>query len=141
MTKQYKLQSMWLVCIGSLRKWLVKLLMKAPAMSGLLTLMVSQIQKRLVANCRRNAEASMKLTNPQDPFAAAVIKVGCVVGHVPRTVIRRVSFFLGKNGSFSFCEVTGALVNCAAGFGLEISCMHQFYGHQAYIERRKNLLL
>ena len=27
-----------------------------------------------------------KLTNPQDPFIVAVIKDGCIVGHVPRAV-------------------------------------------------------
>ena len=52
-----------------------------------------------------------------------------------------VSFFLKKDDSVSFCEVTGAMVNCDAGFVLEISCVYQFYGHLAYIERLKNLLL
>ena len=61
---------------------------------------------------------TMELTNPQDPFTVAVIKYCCVVGH--RTVSRTVSFFLGKDRSISFCEVTGAMVNHAAGFGLEI---------------------
>ena len=81
-----------------------------------------------------------ELTNPQDPFAVAVIKDGCVGGHVPRTVSRTVSFFLGKDGSVGFCEVTGAMVNRAAGFGLEIPCVYRFYGRLAYIERLKNLL-
>ena len=62
----------------------------------------------------------MELTNPQDPFAVAVIKDGCVVGHVPRTVSRTVSFFLGKDGSVGFCEVTGAMVKRTAGFSLEM---------------------
>ena len=78
-----------------------------------------------------------KLTNPQDPFAMAVIKNGCVVGHVPRTV----SFFLGKDGSVGFCEVTGAMVNHATGFVLEIPCVYRLYGCQAYVERLRNLLL
>ena len=70
----------------------------------------------------------------------AVIKDGCVVGHVRRTVSPMVSFFLGKDGSVGLCEVTGAMVNRAAGFGLEIPCVYRFYGHLAYIERLKNLL-
>ena len=45
------------------------------------------------------------LTNPQDPFAVAAIKDGCVVGHVPRTVSQTISFFLGKDRSVSFCEL------------------------------------
>ena len=81
-----------------------------------------------------------ELTNPQDLFAVAVIKDGCIVGHVPRTVSRTVSFFLGKDGSVGFCEVTGAMVNRAAGFGLEIPCVYRFYGRLAHIERLKNLL-
>ena len=82
-----------------------------------------------------------ELTNPQDPLAVAVIKDGCVVRHVPRIVIWTAPFFLGKDGSVSFCEVTGVMVDHAAGFGLGIPCVYQFYGRQAYIERLKNLLL
>ena len=32
------------------------------------------------------------------------------------------------------------MVNCAAGFGLEILRVYRFYGRLAYIERLKNLL-
>ena len=42
-----------------------------------------------------------ELTNSQDPFAVVVIKDGCVVGHVLRTVSRTVSFFLGKDEASS----------------------------------------
>ena len=54
----------------------------------------------------------MELNNPQDPFAVVVIKDDSsgngitVVGHVLRAVSRTVSFFLGKDGSVGFCEVT-----------------------------------
>ena len=73
------------------------------------------------------------LINPQDPFTVAVIKDGCVVGHILRTVCRIVSLFLGKDRSVGFCEVTGAMVNRTAGFGLEIPCVYRFYGRLAYI--------
>ena len=46
-----------------------------------------------------------ELINPQDPFAMAVIKDGCVVGRVPRTVSQTVSISLGKDRSVGFCEV------------------------------------
>ena len=46
-----------------------------------------------------------ELINPQDPFASAVIKYGCVVGQVSRKVSQTVFFFLGKDGSVGFCEV------------------------------------
>ena len=81
-----------------------------------------------------------ELTNPQGPFAVAVIKDSCVVGHVPRTVSQTVSFFLGKDKSVGFCEVTGAMVNRAARFGLEVPCVYLFYGRLANIERLKNFL-
>ena len=70
----------------------------------------------------------------------AVIKDGCVVRHILRTVSQTVSFFLRKDRSVGFCEVTGAMVNRAAGFGLDILCVYQFYERLAYIERLKNLL-
>ena len=57
----------------------------------------------------------MELTYPQDPFAVAVIK-------------------------YSFCKVTGEMLNHTTGFGLERS-VYQFYGHQACIEKLKNILL
>ena len=41
----------------------------------------------------------------------AVIKYGCVVGHVPRTVSQVVAALLGKYGSAYFCEVISAIVN------------------------------
>ena len=91
--------------------------------------------------CRRTLRLTTELTNPQDSFTVVVMKVGCVVGHVPRKVSRTVSFFLGKDGSVGFCEVTGAIVNRTTGFGLEIPCVYWFYGCQAYIERLKDLLL
>ena len=45
-----------------------------------------------------------ELTNPQDPFAVAVIKDDRVVEHVAREFSWTVSFFLGNDGSISFCE-------------------------------------
>ena len=50
-----------------------------------------------------------ELTNPQDPFAMAVIKDGCVVGHVSRTVSQTVSISLGKDRSVGFGEVASSL--------------------------------
>ena len=34
------------------------------------------------------------------------------------------SFFLGKDGSVGFSEITGAMVNHAAGFGLQRNSVH-----------------
>ena len=90
---------------------------------------------------RETPRLTTERTNPQDPFAMAVIKYGCVVGNISRTVSQTVSFFLGKYGSVCFCRVIGAMVNHTTGFGQEIPCIYWFYGHPAYIETLKNLLL
>ena len=72
---------------------------------------------------RETLRLTTELTNPQDPFTVAVIKDGCVVGHVPRTVSRTVSFFRGKDRSVDFCEITGAMGNRATGFSLYHACI------------------
>ena len=61
----------------------------------------------------------------QDSFAVAVIQDGCVVGHVPTTVSRPVSTFLGKDadGSVGFSEVFG--------LSLEIPC-RSLYSKERY---------
>ena len=101
-----------------------------------LRLRISQIQKRLVVNCSQgNTEANYGTYQSQDPFAVAVIKYSCVVGHISRTISQTVSFFLGKYSSICFCKVTGAMLNYATGFYQKFSSVYQFYGHQAYIER------
>ena len=64
----------------------------------------------------------------------------CVVGHVPRNASRVISFFLKKNESVGYCEVTGERVNCGAGLGLKIPCVYTFYGCQPYMDQLKNLL-
>ena len=114
-------------------------------MGGLLTLEditnTKAFGRQLYAEANYGNEANYGTYQSQDPFAVAVIKDGRVVRHVPSRVSRTVSFFLGKDGSVAFCEVTGAMVNRAAGFGLEILCVYLFHGRQAYIERLKNLLL
>ena len=69
---------------------------------------------------RETPRLTTELTNPQDPFAVAVIKYGCVVGHIPRIISQTISFSLGKYGSVGFCKVTGEMLNHATGFGLEI---------------------
>ena len=86
----------------------------------------------------------MELTNFQGPFAVAVITYGRVLGYVPRTISRTVSFFLREDRSIGFRKVTGVMVNCATSQVWpenEISFVYRFYGHQAYIERLKNLFL
>ena len=82
-----------------------------------------------------------ELTNSHNPFVVAVLKDNYKVGHIPRTASQKVSFFFMKDDSVGFCEVIGTMVNRSAGFGLEIPCVHQFYGCLPKKERLKNLLL
>ena len=75
-------------------------------MSGLLTLEdITNIKSVWSATVGETLRLTTELTNPQDPFAVAVIKYGCVVGNVSRKVSQTVFFFLGKDGSVGFCEV------------------------------------
>ena len=79
------------------------------------------------------------MTNSQDPFTVAVIKYRCVVGHNSRTINQTVSFSSESTVVSAF--VTGGMLNHTTGFSLEISSLYQYYGHQAYIKRLKNMLL
>ena len=72
---------------------------------------------------RETLRLTTELTNLQDSFDVALIKYGCVEGHVPKTVNQTVSFSFRKYRIFYFCEVIGAMVNHATGFGLEIPCL------------------
>ena len=84
------------------------------------------MQECLVANCRRNAEANYGTYHFPRPPRHGSDKRRLHMGHGPKSVSRTVSF-LGKDGSISFSKVTGVMVNCTAGFGLEIPCMYWFY--------------
>ena len=128
------------------RKWLVRLSTKAPATSNKWPSYVRgyHLYKSdwLSTVARETPRLTTDLNNRQDPFAVAVIKYGCVMEHIPRTISQTVSLFLlGKYSSVRFCEVTGVILNHATGFDLEIWSVRQFYGHQAYIKRLKNILL
>ena len=85
------------------RKWLVKLSAKAPATSHKWPSYVRGYHQYkshwLSTVVREMPRLIMELNNCQDPFAVAVIKFGCVVGYIPKTISQTVSFFLGKYGS------------------------------------------
>ena len=70
-------------------------------------------------------------TNSHNMYAVAVMQVGCdgtvrVVGHLPRNASRVISFFIKKNGSIGYSEVTGERTNRGSGLGLESSCIYGF---------------
>ena len=83
---------------------------------------------------------AIESTNSHDAHAVAVVKDRTVVGHVPKNISKTVSFFLKKDGSSGFCEVTGSRLNRGVGLGLEIPCLYRLYGRQVYVERLKKLL-
>ena len=45
---------------------------------------------------RETLRLTTELTNPQYPFAVAVIKYGCVVGHAPRTISHTASLIFPR---------------------------------------------
>ena len=72
------------------RKWLVKLSMKAHAKCHKWPSYIRGYHKYRSAwsptVVREIPRLTTELTNPQLPFAVAVIKYGCIVGHFPRTI-------------------------------------------------------
>ena len=78
--------------------------------------------------------------NSHDKFAVAVIKNGRIVGHIPKSMSRAVSFFLNRDGHSGFCEVTARPTNRGVDLGVEVPCTYRFYGRQSYIDRLNQLL-
>ena len=78
--------------------------------------------------------------NPHDKFAVSVICEGDVVGHLPRSIAKNVSYFLSHHGNVGFCETTGEKCNRGGGLGVEIPCQYKFYGQSLFIKRLKELL-
>ena len=75
---------------------------------------------------------AVEATNFHNMYAVAVMqdkrnKTVRVVGQVPRNASRVTSFFLKKNESIGYCEVTGERTNHGAGLGLDIPCVYRFY--------------
>ena len=81
-----------------------------------------------------------KPRNCHDRFAVAVMKGLNIVGHVPRHTCKTIFFFLKKDGSTGYCEVTGRRLNCGAGLGVEVPCLYRVYGRSAYMDRLKEIL-
>ena len=80
-------------------KCLVKLSAKAPATSHKWPSYVRGYHQYksdwLSIVVRETPRLATELNNRQDPFAVAVIKYGCVVGHIPRTISQTAGFSLG----------------------------------------------
>ena len=112
--KQFRLHA-W---IESLDKWLFKLLVKAPATSGLLMLRISQTQKCLVANCRRNGDANYGTYQSPRLLRRDCDKRLLCSGTHSKDSQSDSLLFLGKDGIVGFCEVTGAMVNRTTRYGL-----------------------
>ena len=84
-----------------------------------------------------------KLTIPQDPFTMAVMKDSCiVVGSLTQSEDSPPNCLLFPREWWErqLLWSNWSMVNCAAGFGLEILYVYRFYGRLAYIERLKNIL-
>ena len=120
------------------RKWLVELLVKAPATSHKWPSYIRGYHKYesawLPTIARETLWLTTELTNLQDPFAVAMMKYSCdkirqCSGKHSRDNQSDSLLFPRKYGSICFCEVTGVMINHATGFGLKILCVYCFYGH------------
>ena len=60
---------------------------------------------------------------------------------VPLTLSKVSAFFLEYDGNFVFCEVTGKRLNSGVQLGVEVPCVHKYYGHQTYIDKLKELVV
>lgn len=79
--------------------------------------------------------------NPEDKFAVAIRRRGCVVGHIPFNLAPVVSAFLRRDVNKGLFEVTGAKVNHGAGYGLEILCTYgPFLGTKSLVDKLGKLV-
>ena len=87
-------------------------------------------------------ELSIKKENRNlyNTFAVAVEKEGDVVGHLPQSISRNVSYFISHSGNNATCTVTGPRVNRGVGLGVEVSCTYRFTGQKLFVKRLKELL-
>ena len=51
------------------------------------------------------------------------------------------SFFLRYDGNLVFCEVTGKRLNGGVQLGVEVPCVHKYYGRQTHIDKLKKLVV
>ena len=72
--------------------------------------------------------------NAKDAQAVAVRKSTVVVGHVPTSLSVLFFQFLFKTCKKATVEVTGAVVNRGAGYGMEVTCKCRLYGPKTYVE-------
>ena len=49
------------------------------------------------------------------------------------------SRFLRRDVNMAFAKVTGGKINRGADYGLEITCIYQFYGPREYINKMKEI--
>ena len=47
--------------------------------------------------------------NPHNKFTVVVIHEGDIVGHLPRSITKNVSYFLNRGENVGFCEITGEM--------------------------------
>ena len=79
-------------------------------------------------------------TNAKDAQAVAVKKSTVVVGHVPTNLSVLFFQFLSRTCNKATVEVTGAVVNRGAGYGMEVPCKYRLYGPKAYVERVQKVM-
>ena len=74
--------------------------------------------------------------------AIAVIRDGRVVGHMPRALAssKRWTGIVRHFSTKTESKAEGKAVNWGGGYGMKVSCVNTFKGHQSYIKMVRNLL-
>lgn len=75
--------------------------------------------------------------NEHDKPAVAIMKEGCIVGHVPCSIAKVFCFFFLKRGGEITYQVIGKR---KLGVGLEVPCMYLYSVSARMIERGNTLL-
>ncbi len=86
-------------------------------------------------------QCTREFSNTKDRYAVSVVRLGTIVGHIPRKIAAACALFLARNGTIS-CEVTG--ICCYSGDlpqgGLEIPCKLTFRWELKVVRKLKALL-
>jgi len=70
---------------------------------------------------------------------AVAVKEEQIVGHVPFKLSAIISLFLRRDVNKPFARVTGGRAYRGAGYGLDISCVYQFYGPKPHIDKLREV--
>ena len=77
-------------------------------------------------------------SNEMDKNAVAIMRSDSweketIVGHAPQNISKTCSMFLKAPNTSIEVQVAGKRLNCGGGYGLEISVIYRFHGHEKLV--------